>query len=477
MLNRFAGAPLCGGMTASPAVMSRLVVCGPDRRIEVAVPAAVAVADLLPALLHHLGDHLADAGLAHGGWVLQRLGGPPLDEDGTVATLGLHDGEVVYLRPRADQIPPVHFDDLIDGVATGVADRTGRWRPAMVGWACAGSSTAVIALGLGVLALPGPPGARSFAAAVLAVLCLAGAFSLTRALAERALGMVCALGAVAAAGLAGSIAPDLTAGSGLVSSGGPQVLTGSAAALVAALLAAALVGRSGPVFAAVAAAAVFGVLGAGTATLFGCSGVQAAALTAVLATVGTVVVPMLAARLANVRMAPLPTRPEQLQDDIDPEPSGPLLARAAAADRFMTGLYAGTAVPVAVSMVLLAMQPGWSAPALATLVAVVRLLMLRPMTSAWHRLALALPAVLGLALVAGYVLSHATLLARLVTGLVFVPVAVAQLVMLARTMPGGRVSPYWGRAGDVTQLLATVALLPVLLAVLDVYAFARALGG
>jgi len=464
-------------MTASPAVMSRLVVCGPDRQIEVAVPATVVVADLLPALLHHLGDHLADAGLAHGGWVLQRLGGPPLDEDGTVGLLGLHDGEVVYLRPQADQIPPVHFDDLIDGVATGVSHRTGLWRPAMVGWACAGLSTVVIVLGLGLLAVPGPPSARSLAAAVVAVLCLAGAFSLTRAFAERALGLVCALGAVAAAGLAGLIAPDLIEASSPVSFGGPQVLTGSAAALVVALLAAALVGSAGPVFAAFAVAAVFGLFGAGTATLFGCSGVQAAALTAVLATVGTVVVPMLAARLANVRMAPLPTRPEHLQEDIDPEPSGPLLARAAAADRFMTGLYAGTAVPAAVSMVLLATQPSWSAPALAALVAVVRLLMLRPMTSAWHRLALALPAVLGLALVIGHVLTQATLLARLVTGVVLVPFAVAQLVVLARTMPRRRVSPYWGRAGDVTQLLATVALLPVLLAVLDVYALARALGG
>ena len=309
------------------------------------------------------------------------------------------------------------------------------------------------------------------------MLCLAGAFSLTRAFAERAHGLVCALAAVAAAGLAGLIAPDLTEDSSPVTFGGPQVLTGSAAALVVALLAAVLVGWAGPVFAAFAAAAVFGVFGAATATLLGCSGVQAAALTAVLATAGTVVVPMLAARLANVRMAPLPTRPEHLQEDIDPEPSGPLLAGAAAADRFMTGLYVGTAVPVAVSMVLLATQPSWSAQALAALVAVVRLLMLRPMTSAWHRLALALPAVLGLALVIGHVLSQATLPARLATGVVLVPFAVVQLVVLARTMPERRVSPYWGRAGDVTQLLATVALLPVLLAVLDVYAFARALGG
>lgn len=85
--------------------MCRLVVCGPDRQVEVAVPAQVLVADLLPALLHHLGENLADTGLLHGGWVLQRLGAPPFDEDGTVASLGLRDGEVVHLRPRSEQIP------------------------------------------------------------------------------------------------------------------------------------------------------------------------------------------------------------------------------------------------------------------------------------------------------------------------------------------------------------------------------------
>ena len=37
--------------------------------------------------------------------------------------------------------------------------------------------------------------------------------------------------------------------------------------------------------------------------------------------------------------------------------------------------------------------------------------------------------------------------------------------------------PYWGRIGDLTQTVAMVAILPILLAVLNVYAYARALGG
>src|SRR5262245_40838005 len=106
-------------MGTTPAEICRLVVHGPGRRLEVAVPAEVPVADLFPALLRHLGDNVADGGLAHGGWILQRLGTPPLDEESSVAALGLRDGDVIHLRPRSEQIPPVHFDDLADGIATG----------------------------------------------------------------------------------------------------------------------------------------------------------------------------------------------------------------------------------------------------------------------------------------------------------------------------------------------------------------------
>src|SRR6266566_8239494 len=95
--------------------LCRLTVCGPAKSVELAVPVHVPLIDLLPALVGHLGDDLADAGLEHGGWVLQRLGDPPLREDLSIAALGLHDGDVVHLRPRSDQLPPPDFDDLIDG--------------------------------------------------------------------------------------------------------------------------------------------------------------------------------------------------------------------------------------------------------------------------------------------------------------------------------------------------------------------------
>jgi len=457
--------------------MCRLVVWGPDRQIEVAVPAQVPVADLLPALLHHMGDGLADAGLAHGGWVLQRVDGTALDEDDAVESLGLRDGEPVYLRPRSDQIPPVDFDDLIDGVADGTSRRPGRWRPEMIRWAALGMAAVALLLGLAVLAMPGPLLPRELAAAGVALGCLAGGYAVARVDGDGEFGLVLSMGAVGYAGLAGLIGPDVTGGAAGVVIAGPQVLLGSVAVLVFAVLGAVAIGRGGPLSAAVAVCALLASLGGGLVAFGLLAKTESAAVVAVASTVMVVVVPSIAFRLAGMRLEPLPTAPEHLQEDIDPVAPEPLLARTFAADRYMTALHAGAAAAGAVAMVLLGPAPGWAGPTLAALIALVRLLSIRPMNSGWHRLAVAAPAVVGLAIVALSAAASAAPLPRLALAIGALPLAVTYLFALALTLPGRRIMPYWGRIGDVVQLLATLAVLPVLLAQLGVYGAVRALGG
>jgi len=103
-------------LTDSPvASLCRITVRTPVRSIDLAVPSDVPVADLLPTLLSYGGDDLAESGIEHGGWVLQRLGGAPLDEEHTIDAADLRDGETIFLRPRADTLPEPHFDDLVDG--------------------------------------------------------------------------------------------------------------------------------------------------------------------------------------------------------------------------------------------------------------------------------------------------------------------------------------------------------------------------
>ncbi|MEV4626854.1 type VII secretion integral membrane protein EccD [Micromonospora sp. NPDC049523] len=457
--------------------MCRLVVCGPDRQVEVAVPAQVLVADLLPALLHHLGENLADTGLLHGGWVLQRLGSPPFDEDGTVASLGLRDGEVVHLRPRSEQIPPVDFDDLIDGVATGVQSRAGRWRPEMIRWAALGLLAILFGTGLAVLALTGPPAPRALTAGGLALACLVTAFAVTRAGGDRVFGLVCAFAAIGYAGLAGCLVPDLDSAGIGVRLAGPELFAGSVAALAAASIGLALVGWAGPLFAGVLSAGLFAAGGAALAAFVPLATDRAAAVVAVAATVAGTAAPMLAFRLAGLRLAPLPTEPEHLQEEIDPEPSEPLLARTAAADRYMTGLYAGLAFVVGIALVLVGAAGGWASITLVLLVTLVRVLASRPMNSGWHRLAMAAPAVAGLAAVTLEAAVTAQPWPRLLVPVALVPLGTVLLMVVARIMPGRRMMPYWGRIGDLSQTVATVAMFPVLLAVLDVYRYARSMGG
>jgi type VII secretion integral membrane protein EccD len=457
--------------------MCRLVVCGPARQIEVAVPAQVLLADLLPALLHHLGDDLAETGLVHGGWVLQRVGDGPLDEDSSPAALGLRDGDVVHLLPRSEQLPPVDFDDLIDGVATGAEARSGRWRPEMTGWAATGALALTLTVVLVALAIPGQAAVRALGAGAVAIGALAAAFGLTRAAGQRSSGMVFAVAAVAYAALAAAVLPSGTDGGAAGLSGAPAIFSGAVAAASAAALAALLVGWGGPLFAAVIAGSLLAALGSGLSAYGSVPAVEAAGVVAVAATVVLPAVPLLAFRLSGLRLAPLPTEPEHLQEEIDPEPAGPLLAASAAADRYMTGLYAGLGGTAGAALVIVGARSDGVGVALVATVALARLLATRPMNSAWHRLAAALPAAAGLAAVTLAQVSAASGAARpLVLGVLLL-VAAPALVVAGRTLPGRRLTPYWGHLGDITQTAATIAMFPLLLTLLGVYGYARALGG
>jgi type VII secretion integral membrane protein EccD len=456
--------------------MCRLVVCGPERRIDVAVPDQVVIADLLPVLLRQLGENLADAGLPHGGWVLQRLGSPALDENGSVRSLGLHDGDVVHLRPRAEQIPPVDFDDMIDGVAAGLESRSGRWRPEMTRWAALGSLTVLLVAGVVALGLPMAPAARALTGGLTAVALAAGAAGAGRIIGDRTAALVLGGGAVGHALLAGLSLPDWPLPEAGLRVGGPHLFTGAVAAGVAVLGAGLAVGAIRLAVVTAALGAGLGALGAAAVAFLGVSAPAAAGAVAVLGTVAATLVPTTAFRMARMRLKPLPTEPEHLQEDIDPEPSEPLMTGAAATDRYMTALYAGLAVPTAVGLILLARDPRWDTVTLILLVALVRLLMLRPMTSAWHRLAQGLPAVVGLCAALIGVLAAAPAVTRPYATPVILAISVL-LVGAARLLPGRRLMPYWGRIGDLVQTVATVAVIPVLLQVFGVYARVRAMGG
>ncbi len=140
-------------------------------------------------MLGYAGDNLEEAGLDHGGWVLQRLGGEPLDEERTLDSYGLRDGDTLYLRPRAEALPEVHLDDLVDGIATTMRDHPFGWTPKVSRRVLLGIVVAVLIGGVLVIAWPGGSSlSRSVFATAAGLLLLAGAGAASRAVGDAGAG-------------------------------------------------------------------------------------------------------------------------------------------------------------------------------------------------------------------------------------------------------------------------------------------------
>lgn len=454
--------------------MCRLTICGPASRIELAVPAHVPVADLLPTFLEHLGPELAAAGFSHDGWVLQRLGEPPLDEDLGTAALGLYDGDVLHLRPRADQLPPVDFDDLVDGVATGTAERPDRWRPETTRRSVLSLVGVVLAVGVAIAPMSGTGILAAVVAGAAGVILLLGAAAASRALGDRTAGIVLAAGAIGFTVVAGLALPTgaHTLGPGnLVSASG--LLAAGAWAATAAAVARPAVGGVLPGFTAAAFTAVLMGLGGLVVSLRLVNVAGAAAVVLAVTLAVGVAVPLIASRFARLRIPPLPTNPEEFQQGIDPEPSQVVLKRTAQAHEHIGWLYVGLGVVAGGCLLVLGTTPGISARALAAVASLLLFLHGRDLFGVRARLAVLLPGVAGLAAV--------TVDLTLDQGALVRPVLVAGLLILAglllsvaRVVPGRRMLPHWGRIADLAHTGTAIAVIPLVLSVIGVYARARA---
>ncbi|MBV2363583.1 type VII secretion integral membrane protein EccD [Streptomonospora nanhaiensis] len=458
--------------------LCRLLVRAPSRSFEIAAPTDIPVAELVPTLVLYAegdeGEDLDEAGLEHDGWVLQQLGDEPLDEDETLRSLGLCHGETVYLRPRRDQLPPIHFDDLIDGVATGMSERPDRWRPAYTRVLL--QSLALAAL-LGALLVPAAGGMTLLTAVTCAfsgLVMLASAWAASRAMGD--LPAATGLAAVAALYLAvaGAAMPTGDPGVSLL---GAQLLTGAMTAAGATVLGVAAVAGSLPFFTGMVVTEALLALGALGLMLLPNSSPSAvaAALALVALLVGTFA-PQLAFRISGLRLPPLPANPEQLQQGIDPYPARDVLDRSALADKYQTALLAGTGAVLAGCLTVLAVSPGWVSPTVCVLVALVMLLQTRGLGGAWQRAFMTAPPCVGLAvLVLAFAFSSGWLGRSLILLGIFVAVTV--LTILSWNLPGSRPLPHWGRAAEIIQSLITIAIFPLVLAAFGVFGALRAIGG
>jgi type VII secretion integral membrane protein EccD len=460
--------------------LCRLTVCGPATSVELAVPVHVPLIDLLPALVGHLGDNLADVGLDHGGWVLQRLGEPPLQEELSVAVLGLHDGDMVHLRPRSDQLPPLDFDDIIDGIAVGISGRSDRWRPDMSRRLLTGLLAVPLGAGLGLLIGHRGQLADGIAAGLCVVL-LALVAAASRAFGDARVAGILGAAAIGYAGAAGAELPMLHTGGGPAAVVGwnalrAGLLAGGAAAAGASAAVTMLVGGRNPALVGTTTVALLVAVGGALAT-FGRldSAAVAAVLLCLILPLGSVV-PVLSFRLAGLRLDPLPTTPDELQADLDPVPGRHLLERTRWADRYMSALYCALGAIVGGCLLVVSFATGWPARLIGIDSIALLLLHARAMAAARHRLAAIIPAACGataLITIAG-LRSDGRAWLMLLAGLL---AGFGLLFVGERSLPGHKLLPHWGRAGDLLQSLAALALIPLALWLLNLYQFARSVRG
>lgn len=456
--------------------LCRLAVRAPDRHFEIAVPTDVPLAELLPTFVSYAsreGEDLNEVGIDHDGWVLQRLGADPFDDAATVAALELRDGDVVHLRPRREQLPPVHFDDLVDGVATGLRDRADAWRPAYTHRLLIGLCVIALGASFPLLLAGGPAWELSAAAGAIALLAVLGAAAASRALGDAAAGSALGAAAVPFLAYAGALVPSGTPGHALT---GARLLAGGAAGAAGGALALAAAAASAPLLLAIGALSVLMAIGGGAMAVGGVSLAGASAVVAGITVAFGVFIPTLSFRLSGLRLPPLPGDAGQLQEGIDPYPSRNVLTRTRIADHYMTGLYAASAAACALALTALAAGRGWAPVALGSVLSALLLLHGRGLTGGWQRLSVVLTGTYGAVLLTLVNSRHATLSVRLGVLVVFVVVA-AVLVICAWSMPGRRPLPYWGRAADLLQSLAAVAIIPLVLTVLNVFSVLRGVGG
>jgi type VII secretion integral membrane protein EccD len=447
--------------------LARVTVAAPKRRIDVALPDNAVVGELLPHLLRHAGEELADEGEAHGGWQLRRATGALLEPHRNLTVQGVRDGEILELVPSRVDWPELAYDDVVEVIASGARRASRSWGNAATRRCALAVTAAILVLGLVEVLLSGPPWAlpAGVALGVAAVLAVLG-IVLSRAFADGVAG-----GVVAAAGLpyalVGGTLVGAPADTALRHLTGPELLLGCTALLVFSVIGYVGVAAVQRLFLAGLVGSLCGALGVGL-TLAGMSPVGSAAviLTLVLALLPGY--PLIAGWLGRLPVPQLPDRPEAILEDRPVPRRAGVFAAVARSTELLTGLLLSAAIVSVVTMVMLAASQVVAAELLSLAGALALLLRGRLFPSPAQRVPLLTAGTFGLALLLFGLAARQSTGVRLLL-LVGVLVAAALVLVAGLVYSRRPPSPYVGRIADIADVLAIMALLPLACGVVGVY--------
>jgi type VII secretion integral membrane protein EccD len=455
-------------------VFSRVTVVAPRTRIDVALPADVAVADLLPMLLDMAKEATPDGGVRHGGWCVAKLGDNPLDPARTLASLGVVDGELLQLRRRNENPPPPLYDDVVDAIAESNPDSFRPWtKETARRYGHIAGALALIASAIALLLAGSLTGGNSLAVAITAgataVAAIAAGAVVARAYNAVDTGVLIA----AAGGLPLAFVSGLYIVPGPVER--PNLLLASVLVLIFASAAIMLIGQGITVFVAAATAATIGAIAFLCATLIDHPAQGVAAATAAVSLAALSVLPRFTIQLAKLPLPTVPGSAEDLKEDTGFPEYAVIERRTAIAHEYMTGMIIGCGLVTAVSAVIAASADTIFAPIMAVAVALV--LMLRGRAYANGAQAVALLAS-GMIAAAGILIGwmiDATPLNRLLFVFGAFIVLGAGALILGVIFPNQKFSPVLRRTVDVLEAILIASVLPLALAVMDLYVVMRQL--
>jgi len=168
-------------MSQAPAGASGLVrvtVASGRRRVDLVLPGAIPVAELVPELARSVG--LLDAATVYGGYKVVTSDGRRLADDSGLTLQGVEDGGVLTVTAGIDEDPPRVYDDVVEAMTDVVEHELKPWRPESGRRTALWAAGLLMALGAAALLVQRESMVASVAAVVVAVALVSGAVVLSR---------------------------------------------------------------------------------------------------------------------------------------------------------------------------------------------------------------------------------------------------------------------------------------------------------
>jgi hypothetical protein len=221
-------------MTQAPTGASGLVrvtVTSGTRRVDLVLPGAVPVAELVPELARGVG--LLDAVTVYGGYRLVTQDGRELVGDAGLTIQGVDDGGVITVAAGVDDEPPRVYDDVVEAMTDVVERDLEPWDAAAGRRTALWAAVLLLLVGAGALLLQHGSDVAAAVAVVVAVVLVLGAVVLSRVQGETDAAVTVALMGCVYAAVAGlMIAWDTTFfGAPVAAAGGGALAAGLVAAL------------------------------------------------------------------------------------------------------------------------------------------------------------------------------------------------------------------------------------------------------